>query len=135
MIFNKRCDGDRWDYGAYQDFGDNVIRCHHERGVLCGRGEDRFGRDCAVYMQLESGSARRGGDGGHAMILSDFPGNLLLVFHQPNTDSGNCERAQIYRIKEAGNKLVLDGRWTPQADATSGAPVNGKETIRVWPVN
>jgi len=69
MIFNKRCDSNRWDYGAYQGFGDNVIRCHHERGVLCGRGEDRLGRDCAVYMQ----------------------------------------------------------RPAP--------PVNGKETIRVWPVN
>lgn len=69
------------------------------------------------------------------MILFDFPGNLVLVFHQPNTDSGNRERALIYRIKEAGNKLVLDGRWTAQADATSDAPANGKETTRVWPVN
>jgi len=91
ITFNKRCDGDRWDYGTYQDFGDNVIRCHHERGVLCGRGEDRLGRNCSVYMQLESCSARRGGDGGHAMILRDFPGNLLLVFHQPNIDADDIQ--------------------------------------------
>lgn len=62
----------------------------------------------------------KGEDGGHAMILRDFSGNLLLVFHQPNTDSSERERAQIYRIKEAGDLLVMDGRWTAQADATTG---------------
>ena len=48
--------------------------------------------------------------------------NLLLVFHQPNIDPDDRkpERAQIFRIKEAGNKLVMDGRWTAKADARSG---------------
>jgi len=57
-----------------------------------------------------------------AMILCDFSANLLLVFHQPNSgdrDGSHAERAQIYQIKEARNKLVMDGRWTAKADATS----------------
>jgi arabinan endo-1,5-alpha-L-arabinosidase len=61
----------------------------------------------------------KGEDGGHAMILRNFSGNLLLVFHQPNSgdrDGSYSERPQIYRIKEAGNLLVMDGRWTTRAD-------------------
>jgi hypothetical protein len=58
-----------------------------------------------------------GEDGGHAMILRDFSGELLLVFHQPNR--GNAERAKIYRLKEDGDLLVLDGLWTPKVGETN----------------
>ena len=42
-------------------------------------------------------------NGGHGMILETFEGELLLVFHQPN--SGD-ERAQFYRLTEENNRLI-----------------------------
>jgi GH43 family beta-xylosidase/lysophospholipase L1-like esterase len=63
-----------------------------------------------------------GEDGGHAMILKDFSGGLLLVFHQPN--GGHAERAKIYRLQEDGDLLVLDGLPRMRADeAASSKPV------------
>jgi alpha-L-rhamnosidase len=56
----------------------------------------------------------QGEDGGHAMILRDFSGDLLLVLHQPNGDLR--ERVQIYRIKEKNDRLVLDGAWSSKAN-------------------
>ena len=44
-------------------------------------------------------------NGGHGMIMETFEGDLLLVFHQPNNSPH--ERAQFYRLKEIGNRLVL----------------------------
>ncbi len=55
-----------------------------------------------------------GEDGGHAMILREFSGELLLVFHQPN--GGNAERATICRLKEEGDLLVMDGVWVPKVN-------------------
>lgn len=45
-------------------------------------------------------------NGGHGMIFRTFEGELMLVFHQPN--SSPLERAQLYRIREANDLLVLD---------------------------
>jgi len=71
------------------------------------------------------------------MILRDFQGNLLLVFHQPNIDPEDLkpERPQIFRLKETGNKIVMDGRWTLKVDARSSKLVNGKEIIQACTVN
>lgn len=55
-----------------------------------------------------------GEEGGHAMILRDFSGDLLLVLHQPN--GGAQERARIYRLKEGDDMLELDGPWTPKTN-------------------
>ena len=60
-----------------------------------------------------------GEDGGHAMIFRDFSGELLMVLHQPN--GGNRERAKIFRLKEDGDLLVVDGPWTPKVDANAAA--------------
>jgi beta-xylosidase len=65
-----------------------------------------------------------GEDGGHAMILRDFSGELLLVFHQPN--GGDAERAKIYRLKEDGDLLVLNGLWTPKVSKT-----NSGKSVRI----
>jgi hypothetical protein len=43
------------------------------------------------------------------MILETFEGELLLVFHQPNT--GPQERARFYRLKEINNRLVLGQKY------------------------
>ncbi len=48
-------------------------------------------------------------NGGHGMILETFEGDLLLVFHQPNT--GPHERAQFYRLSEVENRLVLGEKY------------------------
>jgi arabinan endo-1,5-alpha-L-arabinosidase len=58
-----------------------------------------------------------GQDGGHGMILRDFSGDLLLVFHQPN--GGGRERTQIHRLKEENDRLKLDGIWTPPPAAAN----------------
>ncbi|MEI8241265.1 MAG: glycoside hydrolase family 43 protein [Actinomycetota bacterium] len=46
-----------------------------------------------------------GKDGGHGMIFRDFSENLLLVLHQPN--GGNRERAQLLKLKEENDRLVV----------------------------
>ena len=46
-----------------------------------------------------------GEDGGHGMILHDFSGNLLLALHQPN---GGPERAQLLKLKEQNDRLVVE---------------------------
>ena len=48
-------------------------------------------------------------NGGHGMILETFEGELILVFHQPNT--GPEERAQFYRLSEVANRLVLGDKY------------------------
>ena len=48
-------------------------------------------------------------NGGHGMILETFEGELLLIFHQPNT--GPEERAQFYRLTEVDNRLVLGEKY------------------------
>ena len=48
-------------------------------------------------------------NGGHGMILESFEGDLILVFHQPNT--GPKERAQFYSLKEVENRLVLGEKY------------------------
>jgi GH43 family beta-xylosidase len=60
-----------------------------------------------------------GEDGGHAMILRDISGGLLLVFHQPNR--GDAERAKIYRLQEDGDLLVVDGPWVPKANTAASS--------------
>ena len=61
-----------------------------------------------------------GEDGGHAMVFRDFSGELLMALHQPN--GGNRERAKIFRLKEDGDLLVVDGPWTPKAEQNAVAP-------------
>ena len=48
-------------------------------------------------------------NGGHGKILETFEGELLLVFHQPN--SSPKERAQFYRLTEVDNRLVLGEKY------------------------
>jgi len=50
------------------------------------------------------------------MIFRDFSGGLLMALHQPN--GGNRERAKIFRLKEDGDLLVVDGPWTPPRTLT-----------------
>lgn len=44
-------------------------------------------------------------NGGHGMIFKTFEDQLVLLFHQPNI--GPQERAQMYLIEEAEERLVL----------------------------
>jgi GH43 family beta-xylosidase len=92
--------------------GYSIGQAVSESGTVAGPGRH-------VKKPLFGG---KGEDGGHAMIFRDLQGNLLLVFHQPNIDPEDIkpERPQIFRLKEIGNKLVIDGGWTPKTDASSG---------------
>lgn len=45
-------------------------------------------------------------NGGHGMIFRTFEGQLMLSFHQPNTNG--LERAQFYKLREVDDRLVLD---------------------------
>jgi hypothetical protein len=38
MIFNKRCDGDRWDYGAYHGFDKLNTAQAHRSGIKTQKG-------------------------------------------------------------------------------------------------
>lgn len=51
-------------------------------------------------------------NGGHGMLFETFEGELMLSFRQPN--SGQLERAKIYRIKEVGNKLIIIKKSLPK---------------------
>jgi GH43 family beta-xylosidase len=48
-------------------------------------------------------------NGGHGMIFKTFDGELCLVFHQPNRSPE--ERAQLYRLIEEDNKLILGDKY------------------------
>jgi hypothetical protein len=48
-------------------------------------------------------------NGGHGMILETFDEELCLVLHQPNRSPE--ERAQIYRLTEENDKLVLGEKY------------------------
>ncbi len=45
-------------------------------------------------------------DGGHGMIFRTFDGQLMLVLHQPN--SGERERARLFKLRDAGDTLELE---------------------------
>ena len=45
-------------------------------------------------------------NGGHGMIFETFEGQLMLTFHQPNTNG--LERTQFYKIKEVNDRLFLE---------------------------
>jgi hypothetical protein len=47
-------------------------------------------------------------NGGHAMIYRSFDGHLMLVLHQPN--SGQNERARLFELEDAGDRLTLRGQ-------------------------
>ena len=101
----------------------SFVSAKGKKGYAIGQSVSESGMIAGPWRHVETPLfGGQGEDGGHAMILRDIPGNLLLVFHQPNTDVDDLkpERAQIFRIKEAGNRLVMDGRWTAKADARSG---------------
>jgi len=77
----------------------------------------RKGGDYAVgQAESESGSVKGpwrhaeevlyGEDGGHCMIFRDFSGTLQLVLHKPN--GGNRERAQLLKLKEQNERLVVE---------------------------
>ncbi len=46
-------------------------------------------------------------NGGHGMIFKTFEGQLVLCLHQPNTSPD--ERMQLYKLKDTGETLELDG--------------------------
>jgi hypothetical protein len=50
-------------------------------------------------------------NGGHGMIFRTFDGQLAIAHHQPNT--GPKERMQLFKLKDTGNTLVLDGKLLP----------------------
>jgi hypothetical protein len=45
------------------------------------------------------------------MIFRTFDGQLAIAHHQPNT--GPKERMQLFKLKDTGNSLVLDGKLLP----------------------
>lgn len=45
-------------------------------------------------------------NGGHGMLFRTFDGQLMLVFHQPNT--GPNERAQLYTLIDTGDMIRLE---------------------------
>jgi GH43 family beta-xylosidase len=47
-------------------------------------------------------------NGGHGMIFKTFDGQLVIALHQPN--SSPDERMQIYKLKDTGDSLELDGK-------------------------
>ncbi|MCE4565900.1 family 43 glycosylhydrolase [Maribellus sp. CM-23] len=46
-------------------------------------------------------------NGGHGMIFTTFDGELVIALHQPNTSPD--ERMQLYKLKDTGESLELDG--------------------------
>ena len=48
-------------------------------------------------------------NGGHGMIFKTFEGELLLLFHQPNQSP--LERAQLYRLTEENDRLILGEKY------------------------
>lgn len=89
----------------------------HGYGV--GQAISESGTIAGPWRQVEQPLfGGQGEDGGHAMILRDFSGDLLLVLHQPNGDLR--ERAQSYRIKEKSDRLVLDGAWSSKSNDQPG---------------
>lgn len=50
-------------------------------------------------------------NGGHGMLFRTHENELMLVFHQPN--SGRLERAQIYRIIEKDDRILLGEKYIP----------------------
>ena len=50
-------------------------------------------------------------DGGHGMIFRTFDDQLVIALHQPNVSPK--ERMQLYKLKDTGNSLVLDGKLFP----------------------
>ena len=47
-------------------------------------------------------------NGGHGMIFKTFEGQLVIGLHQPNTSPD--ERMQLYKLKDNGGTLELDGK-------------------------
>lgn len=47
-------------------------------------------------------------NGGHGMIFRTFEGKLVIVLHQPNSNPN--ERMQLYKLKDSGETLELDGK-------------------------
>jgi GH43 family beta-xylosidase len=97
----------------------SFVSAKGKKGYAIGQAVSESGTVSGPWRHVETPLfGGQGEDGGHAMILRDFTGNLLLVFHQPNIDPEDLkpERPQIFRIKEAGNNLVVDGRWTVQTN-------------------
>jgi acetyl esterase/lipase len=97
----------------------SFVSAKGKKGYAIGQAVSESGTVAGPWRHVETPLfGGQGEDGGHAMILRDFAGDLLLVFHQPNIDPDDLkpERPQIFRIKEAGNKFVVDGRWTAQTN-------------------
>lgn len=46
-------------------------------------------------------------DGGHGMIFKTFSGQLVISLHQPNSSPN--ERMQLYKLKDFGDHIKLDG--------------------------
>jgi GH43 family beta-xylosidase len=109
----------RMENGTLVMIWSSFVSAKGKKGYAIGQAVSESGTVAGPWRHVKKplfgGNAE---DGGHAMILRDFSGNLLLVFHQPNIAPYDLkpERAQIFRIKEAGNKLVMDGRWTARVD-------------------
>ena len=47
-------------------------------------------------------------DGGHGMIFKTFDDQLVISLHQPNTSPN--ERMQLYKVKDMGDHLKLEGK-------------------------
>ena len=97
----------------------SFVSAKGKKGYAIGQAVSESGTVVGPWRHAETPLfGGQGEDGGHAMLLRDFAGNLLLVFHQPNIDPEDLkpERPQILRLEEAGNTLMMDGRWAPQTN-------------------
>ena len=70
---------------------------------------------CVMLTQSESGNIKGPWkkqeiiykkNGGHGMLFRSFDGDLLMALHQPNTSEK--ERLHLFKIKDTGNKLIVE---------------------------
>jgi GH43 family beta-xylosidase len=79
-----------------------------ENGYAIGTAISESGSIKGPWKQSELLYAE---NGGHGMLFRTFDNELMLTFHQPN--SGRLERAQIYRITELDNNIIISGKYLP----------------------
>jgi hypothetical protein len=72
------------------------------KGYAIGQAISENGKIAGPWTQAELIFKE---NGGHGMIFKTFEDELFLLFHQPNF--GPQERAQMYRIEEKNDRLVL----------------------------
>ena len=77
-----------------------------EKGYAMGQAISQSG---FIIGPWEDGGLLFEENGGHGMIFESFEGELILCFHQPNVSPQ--ERAQLYRIADEDDRLVLRSKF------------------------